>query len=261
MNHFDPAPLYHPNFDLGEFRYAASRYVKLLIRARWRCEPAFLAEAELAGWSLPNIANDPLSAGKLLDQAASALENLHMQGFLLPCSSGGIAVVDETTLMGRLVTNVTSLADFGQDGFPHNHILLQAARRLHDGSGMNWAALIDWDLLPVIRADLDQLPHPKPRVVSPQEETDEESEIKPRWDKGSQTLFFGRQVARAIDVARGKTIVPVLDSFAELNWPRSIDSPFTARSYKVKEAVYQLNTGLLWFRFGRSGDAIHWDPA
>jgi hypothetical protein len=33
---------FHPNFDPGEFRRTAAKYVKLLIRARWRSEPGFL---------------------------------------------------------------------------------------------------------------------------------------------------------------------------------------------------------------------------
>ena len=48
-----------PKYDLGLFRYTAARYVKLLIRARWKSNPGFLAQNELARWELVDIANDP----------------------------------------------------------------------------------------------------------------------------------------------------------------------------------------------------------
>jgi hypothetical protein len=65
--------VYHPDFDPGEFRYAASRYAKFLIRSRWKCEPGFLPPAQLSAWNLSDIADDPWPSWRSLDQAASAL--------------------------------------------------------------------------------------------------------------------------------------------------------------------------------------------
>ena len=37
----------HPDFDPVEFRRAAAKYIKLLIRARWKVEPKFLPQKVL----------------------------------------------------------------------------------------------------------------------------------------------------------------------------------------------------------------------
>jgi hypothetical protein len=153
--------VYHPNFDLGDFRFAAARYVKLLIRARWKCEPSFLSPAQLTAWGLQDIAADPWAAWKLLDQAATALGFLNRH-FLSRCGSGGVRETDESSQAGRLIWAVTGLAEVGDGGGPdHNGALHEAARLLREGRGVDWRALVAWDSLEAIRADLDQLPHPR----------------------------------------------------------------------------------------------------
>ena len=56
----------HSRFDLGDFRYATARYVKLLIRARWQSDPGFLSKSDLAAWKLPNVSEDTLSSWQLM---------------------------------------------------------------------------------------------------------------------------------------------------------------------------------------------------
>src|SRR6478672_9064376 len=70
---------YEPDFDLGDFRYAVARYVKLLIRARWKCEPGFLSDEELQTWGLGEIAEDRLAGWRLLEDAAAALARLNTE--------------------------------------------------------------------------------------------------------------------------------------------------------------------------------------
>lgn len=54
--------LHYFDFDSGEFRYAVARYIRLLIRARWKCEPGFLPGADLAQWELSTMPR--ISAGR-----------------------------------------------------------------------------------------------------------------------------------------------------------------------------------------------------
>jgi len=147
-------------FDPGEFRHAAARYVKLLIRARWQAEPGFLPEADLAAWGLPDVAADRRPAWQLLGQAAAALAQINTQ-FIHRCGSGGVREADESTPEGRLAYAVAFLADMNGGGPDHNGTLVDASRRLRAGGESNWVSLVAWDTLAAIRADLDLLPHPK----------------------------------------------------------------------------------------------------
>src|SRR5947208_2088365 len=147
--------IYYPDFDLGEFRYATARYVKLLIRARWRCDPGFLSQADLLAWGLEDIGRDRCPAWKLLDQAALSLGYLNLH-FLPRCGSGAVRETDEGTPEGRLISAVVGLAQSEGGGPCHNGALLEASRQLRDGKALNWGDLVEWNLLDGIRADLDQ---------------------------------------------------------------------------------------------------------
>jgi excisionase family DNA binding protein len=151
---------YYPDFDLGEFRYTVARYCKLLIRARWKCDPGFLDEADLAAWGLEDIGTDRWSACQLLDQAAAALGHLNRH-FLPRCGSGGVRETDESTPEGRLIWVIAGLVPTDGGGPAHNAALLEASRQLRDGKPLDWGALVEWDCLKEIRANLDQLPHPR----------------------------------------------------------------------------------------------------
>ena len=154
------ADVFRPTFDLGEFRFALARYAKLLIRARAKCERAFLSPESLAAWGLSGIATDPAPAWRLLSQAADALGHLNME-YLPRCGSGGVEETDESTPVGRLIQAAVGLAQMGDGGGPWHHgALRDAARNLKDGKPVDWARLVDWALLPAIRRDLDLLPKP-----------------------------------------------------------------------------------------------------
>jgi hypothetical protein len=157
--------MYYFDFDLGAFRYAAARYVKLLIRARWKVEPGFLPRETLTAWGLANIESDRSSAWQLLADAAQALGHLNTQ-FLPRCGSGGVSSPDESTPEGRLIVGVALLADIGHRGPEQNGALLDAAQRLREGTNIDWSRLVAWETLKSIRAGLDLLPHPR-RLAHP----------------------------------------------------------------------------------------------
>src|SRR5262245_21159182 len=70
-DHPDPS-----DFDQGGFRLSVARFIRLLIRARWKSEPAFLPYHDLPRWGLANVEEDRASAPSLLEQAADALDEL-----------------------------------------------------------------------------------------------------------------------------------------------------------------------------------------
>jgi hypothetical protein len=156
----EQAEYYHPTFDVDLFRRVLARLVRLLIRARWKSEPGFLSQQELAGWELAGIAGDRVPAGRLLMQAAETLAHLN-RDCLPRCDPGGVQATSPATPLGRLVDAVSFLVNPEGGGPDHNGLLLTAARRLNEGATLNWDELLDWQLLPAIRADLDLLPQPQ----------------------------------------------------------------------------------------------------
>jgi hypothetical protein len=157
--------VFHPEYDLGTFRYAVARYVKLLIRARWKVEPGFLSEEELRKWNLAAIQSDRYPSWHLLADAAMALAHLNTE-FLPRCGSGGVRPTDSETPAGRLIFDVAILANwvstgrFRGGGPYHNSALLEASETARAGEKVDWNSLVNWSMLPSIRTDLDKLPHP-----------------------------------------------------------------------------------------------------
>lgn len=148
---------FQPDFDLAQFRYAVARYIKLLIRARWKCEPEFLRLQDLVRWELQKLNEDAYPAWRLLRDAADALARLNTE-FLSRCGSGGIPITDESTPEGRLLESVAFLAETSGGGPFHNQPLLDATESLRSGAEVKWDSLVNWSTLPSIRDDLDQLP-------------------------------------------------------------------------------------------------------
>lgn len=98
-------------------------------------------------------------------EAAAQLDRLSSR-FLPGCSSGGVPFGwdSESTPVGRLQARIFELMfyDYATD---INRPLVKAADRLRRQETVDWLALVDWSLLPSIRVDLDQLPHPRQKVA------------------------------------------------------------------------------------------------
>lgn len=157
---------FRPEFDLGNFRYAVAKYVRLLIRARWRDDPGFLDEQALKDWDLLNINNDHIPDNsippwRLLEEAAEALGILNDR-FIPRCPSGGIRVMSGDTPEIRLMYAIAFLAECWGGGPYLNEALLEGAKSIREDCAIDWTKLVDWSKLPAIRADLNKLPHPRP---------------------------------------------------------------------------------------------------
>ena len=150
---------YRRQFDAGDFRYTVAAYVKLLIRARHKAKPNFLAEEERRKWEVDNDDDQGWPAWRLMEQASKKLAEIN-ERFIDRCGSGGIPVMDEDTPVTRLIDAVGFLVP-AEGGAPyHNATLVKAAEQLKQGRDIDWDSLAEWDQLPIIRRDLDQLPHP-----------------------------------------------------------------------------------------------------
>ena len=156
---------FRPEFDLGAFRYAVAKYVKLLIRARWKDNPGFLSAQALTDWGLLKINDDRIldnriPTWRLMEEAAQALGVLNNE-FIPRCGSGGIRIMTGDTSEIRLMNEIAFLAAWNGGGPYHNRELLTAATNLREGRAIDWNELVNWPRLPTIRADLDRLPHPR----------------------------------------------------------------------------------------------------
>jgi len=101
-------------------------------------------------------------------------------------------------------------------------------------------------------------------------------DVKPQWDKGTGRLMFEGQLARQI-APQARTLIPILDTFEELNWLERIDSPISgltrAGSKKTVDredvleegrrhgAINTLNDGLHFIQFAAdgTGEGIRWE--
>jgi hypothetical protein len=141
----------NPSFDEpgpGEYRYAAARFIKLLIRARAKVEPNFLCDHEYRRWELSRIRDDRGSVEHLLLMAAAAYDDLWRQ-FIGPNGSGGVAVDDP---LGELKERIVQFCFTS----PPSELLNQ----IRTGQTIDWPRTASWGTLSAIRDGLDALPHP-----------------------------------------------------------------------------------------------------
>jgi hypothetical protein len=136
-------------YPLGEYRKAAAKYIKLMIRARAKTEPDFLSEEQYGRWNLCEIAADVYTVENLLRMADAAHE--HLWGvFIGPHGSGGVAEDDPRAELKQSVVRFTT-------GTPPADLLNQ----LHEAGEIDWANVAEWALLDSIREGLDGLPMAK----------------------------------------------------------------------------------------------------
>lgn len=149
---------YQPTFDLAAFRSVVAKYVKLLIRARWKHQSGFLSAEDLARWGLKDIANDNRTPRDLVTEAATTLAALNNQ-FIPRCGSGGIPCMEHDSAVERLIDAVAFLVPPDGGGPNHNRQLIVLAESLGRGEAFDWTEVVNWNSLAAIRDDLDQLPH------------------------------------------------------------------------------------------------------
>ena len=154
--------LHPPDFDPGEFRYTVARYVRFLIRARWKSDGEFLSDSDLTRWELNDIQHDKLQAWQMLAMAADTLATLNTK-FIQRCGSGGVNINDDDTPVLRLINFVAFLVPPEGGGPAHNQSLIEAAKVLQRGESVDWETIADWKSISAIRDDLDLLPQPKRR--------------------------------------------------------------------------------------------------
>lgn len=132
-------------YDLGDYRYAVAKVIKLLIRARAKAEPDFLSGTEYVAWRLSDIHDDRTDAQTLLKLAQVATREL-WQKYIGPNGSGGVRGDDPH---GELKEAVVQFTMYG------------AYCELEPDMGqIDWKNVANWSALPRIRAGLDALPHP-----------------------------------------------------------------------------------------------------
>ena len=153
--------LLRPTFDLGEFRHIVARYVRFLIRARWKTDPGFLSDAQLERWDLRvSISRDQIPAWRLLESAAHTLAKLNSD-FITRCGSGGVPLHEGDTPVLRLADSIAFLVPPEGGGPRHDLCLMTAAESLRRQETIDWEDIVNWHKISAIRDDLDLLLHPK----------------------------------------------------------------------------------------------------
>ena len=140
----------YDGMDLGAYRYAVARLLRLLIRARLTQEPEFLDPAEQRCWQLDTFQDDSRGGESILIEAVKANDVLY-NTLLGPVNSMGIAADDPRSELKEkvilLVQSIWSWAD-------------QSIIKLQDGEQVDWDEIIPIDKVRIIRDGLDALPHP-----------------------------------------------------------------------------------------------------
>ena len=149
MNHKAPQKDPFFGYDLGEYRYAAAKLVKLLIRARAKVEPDFLTDNEYRRWGLANIQDDPDTLETLV-QTADVCNSYLWSSFIGPCGSGGVALDDPLGDLKALVIHFSISCEPSE-----------LRSRIRRGESIDWPKAAAWELLPAIREGLDGLPEPR----------------------------------------------------------------------------------------------------
>jgi hypothetical protein len=140
----------HDGVDLGTFRYAVARLLRLLIRARLTQEPEFLDLDDRRRWQDESIHGDSRTIESFLLEAVKANDILY-NNILGPGNSVGIAPGDPRDQFKETVISVmTALWTLSE----------QWIAKAKCGECIDWDEVIPIDVVRVIRDGLDSLPHP-----------------------------------------------------------------------------------------------------
>ncbi len=237
--------------------------VKSLVQARWKGEPGFLPDADLAPWfraGLAELRDDARSAGAHLQQAVRNVRRLQEVGFLprvlqtscgrvggLPCAAELVSAVEQLLAGNRHL----ALPPIPAGGAGEENPVAVLARV--DGSPARhsgWERGIDWGQLPQIRPLVDEFLK-VPAVPA----------VKPRWDPVGNRLWYGTRLARV--VSRGASnIRELLGAFEAAGWPMDpIGSPFGGDAEALHNTLKRLRKSLELITFGsESGVQVKWWP-
>lgn len=145
----------YDGMDLGAYRYAVARLVRLLIRARLLQEPEFLGRDDRRRWDEETIEGGSRTIESLLQEVVRANEYLY-NNVLGPGISTGIAPGDpRCQLKEAVVAMMTSLWSLSNEW-------IDMAR---NGKRLDWDEIIPIDRVRVIRDGLDSLPHPPRKTM------------------------------------------------------------------------------------------------
>ena len=88
-----------------------------------------------------------------------------------------------------------------------------------------------------------------------------ETNTRPSWNRQTGHLEFRGLICREVRVARATSIVPVLDSFQESNWPRCVEHRVSSIDpQRIHDIVGSLNSNLQGIRFHVNEHQICWEP-
>ena len=88
---------------------------------------------------------------------------------------------------------------------------------------------------------------------------------RPRWDFETGELWLGEQQIRRLRLLNSSKLVPILNSFQESGWQRSVPDPLPdgPDAERLYDAARSLNTGLKLIRFRTVGseaeDFVCWE--
>lgn len=146
---------YNDDMDLGAYRHAVARVLRLLIRARLAQESEFLNADDRRRWNDEITRQGSRSVESLLVEAAKANDILYNE-FVGPGNSGGIDPGDPRSDFKESVIGVmTSLWSHGD----------QWISNVRSAESVEWDVVIPIDVVRLIRDGLDSLPNPKQRMV------------------------------------------------------------------------------------------------
>jgi hypothetical protein len=234
-------------WDAGRVRELVAGLVKSVIQARWKTEPGFLPDDQLADWFPPDgreVRDDRRSAEVHLRYARRDICELQRLGVLPREWRCSASLVPGPAIAGELVAAAEGLlaADFAVE---------DPAEALRADAPGDWARVVDWAELPRLRGLLVRLP-PTP---------DRPPAVVPEWLPDDNVLRYGGRLARRVD-PNATNLHTLLDAFNEARWAARIDSPFHNHAEALHDTLKRLRRGLahITFRSERGGTVVRWLP-
>lgn len=169
----------YDGMDLGAYRYAVAKLLRLLIQARLKQEPEFLDQDDRQCWQVEITQGGSRTIESFLLEARIANDFL-CNTFLGPVNSFGIAPGDPRHRLKETVITVATSMWSEAD---------QWIAKARSGEYIDWDAVIPIDVVCEIRDGLDSLPHPPRKTTA-----DADGPASPGSDKGRCELIKDEEV-------------------------------------------------------------------